>query len=130
MDAEQQEIFIIPNTVLNGAEWQELVQREFQIGPEALLDELLEQGAWSGAEMAWVVRRLLFYYGRKDELLKRIPVERMLTNASDLLRCLFLVLDYSSEMLDDNVRSYITSKLVDATWGVSSRTREYLKKLP
>lgn len=127
MDAEKN-IFYIPSTIMTGEEWKAIEKREYAHGPEALMDELLEQGRWTNAEMAWVLRRMIYYYGSKDALLKKVPPERMMNSMSDILRCLFLLLDYTDSELDDNVRGYFTAKLVDATWGVSSRTREYLAR--
>jgi hypothetical protein len=46
----------------------------------------------------------------------------------DVLRSFFLVFDRLDPNLDDNIRSYICSKMTDATWGMTSRTREYLRK--
>ncbi|MDO4539641.1 MAG: hypothetical protein Q4B48_00875 [Syntrophomonadaceae bacterium] len=127
MEAEKG-IFYIHPTIMNSEEWKAMEEREFQHGPEALLDELLAQSRWSNAEMAWVIRRMVYYYGRKDELLKKVPPERMMANMSAILRCLFLLLDYTNSDLDDNIRGYLTAKLVDASWGINTRTREYLVK--
>ncbi|HBQ85238.1 MAG TPA: hypothetical protein DD811_01955 [Syntrophomonas sp.] len=71
---------------------------------------------------------MIFYYGKKDELLQRTPTDRLFNNMVDVLRSFFLVFDRLDPNLDDNIRSYICSKMTDATWGMTSRTREYLHK--
>jgi hypothetical protein len=47
----------------------------------------------------------------------------------DILRAFYVILDISNPELDDNMRSYISTKLGDATWGINLRTREYLVKI-
>ncbi|MDD3852073.1 MAG: hypothetical protein PHD40_00280, partial [Syntrophomonadaceae bacterium] len=80
-------------------------------------------------EIAWVLRRMIYCYGRKDALLKKVPIERLFMNIVDILRVFFLVLDHGDPDIDENIRLYISAKLTDATWGVNSRTREYLHKM-
>jgi len=108
--------------------WKEICNRENSIGPEALLEEILEKRIWSNAEILWVVKRLLFHYGLKDKVLKKAPVERIFLNMTAVLRVLYMVLDHTNPELDDNIRSYIASKLTDATWGINEHTRYYLRK--
>lgn len=118
----------LPSTVVGSKEWNELENREFAIGPDALLDEILEKRQWTNVEIAWVLKRMIFFYGKKDSLLLKAPPERIFLNLVDILRAFYLLVDLLNPDLDDNMRSYICSKLADATWGINSRTREYLRK--
>lgn len=124
-----QELFGIPSTVLGKQEWQELEKRADLVGPDQLLNEILEKRLWSNAEIAWVLKLMVFYYGKKDSLLKKMPVERLFLNMVDVLRTYFLIIDKEDPELDDNVRAYISSKLADSTWGINQRTRGYLEKI-
>ncbi len=36
-----------------------------------LLAEIIEKRIWSNEEILWVMKRLIFFYGKKDKLLKR-----------------------------------------------------------
>ncbi|NLB88523.1 MAG: hypothetical protein GX790_04760 [Syntrophomonadaceae bacterium] len=118
----------LPSTVVGSKEWNELENREFTIGPDALLDEILEKRQWTNVEIAWVLKRMIYFYGKKDSLLLKAPPERIFLNLVDILRAFYLLVDLINPDLDDNMRSYICSKLADATWGINSRTREYLQK--
>lgn len=124
----EQELFGIPSTILGKEDWQELEKRENTIGPEQLLSEILEKRLWSNAEIAWVIKRMVYFYGKKDNLLKKAPVERLFLNMVDILRCFFLVMDKEDPALDDNIRAYISGKIADSTWGINNHTREYLEK--
>jgi len=124
----EQELFGIPSTVLGKQDWQELERRENTIGPEQLLSEILEKRIWNNAEITWVIKRMVYFYGKKDNLLKKAPVERLFVNMVDILRCFFLVMDKEDPELDDNFRAYISSKIADSTWGINNHTREYLEK--
>lgn len=124
-----QEIFGIPFTILGKSEWKDLEKRADLIGPEQMLNEILDKRLWSNAEITWVLKQMVYYYGKKDSLLKKIPVERMFMNMVDVLRTFFLILDQEDPELDDNVRAYISSKLADSTWGINQRTRGYLEKI-
>ncbi len=129
---EEQEIFTgledLKLTLFDSKEWREICNRENYIGPEALLEEILDKRVWSNVEILWVVKRMLFYYGAKDSVLKKAPPERLLLNMAAVLRVLYMLLDYTNPDLDDNIRAYISSKLTDATWGINERTRQYLYK--
>lgn len=125
---EDLDVFNIPSTIVGSREWQELVDRENELGPDSLLDELLEKRNWSNAEITWVLKRMMFFYGKKDALLTKIPIERIFLNLTNILRTYYLLIDYTDPNLDDNMRSYISSKLTDATWGITSRTRDYINK--
>ena len=58
-----------------------LQKQEYQIGPEALLDEgSIEKRLWTNEEIAWVLRRLIYYYGQKNTYLKDAPIERVFLN--------------------------------------------------
>jgi hypothetical protein len=72
---------------------------------------------------------MIYFYGRKEDVLKKAPAKRLMLNMNDVLRVIYLILDIADPELDDNMRSYITNKLSDATWGINSRTREYLYKI-
>ncbi len=125
---EDLELFGIPSTVVGGREWRELEEKEFSIGPDALLDELLEKRKWTNTEIAWVLKRMIYFYGKKDALLLKAPPERIFMNLVDVLRISYLILDLTNPELDENISSYISSKLADATWGINNRTRDYLHK--
>jgi hypothetical protein len=123
------EMFGLPKTVMGSNEWLELEKLEFSMGPEALLEQLIEKKLLSNTEIVWILRRLIYHYGKKDQLLKKVPVERLFTNICNTMRIFLLIMDMEDPKLDDNMRSYISSKLVDSTWGVNQRTRVYLEKL-
>ncbi|MCX5780109.1 MAG: hypothetical protein NTV45_04690 [Firmicutes bacterium] len=115
--------------VTDSSEWKDLETREYQLGPDQLLAEIMEKKLFSNAEIMWILRRMVFLYGGNDALLKVAPPERLLMNMNDILRAFYLVFDQQSPELDDNIRSYISARLTNATWGVSARTREYLYKI-
>ncbi len=123
------EYFGIPSTVFGSLEWLELEKRENEMGPDALLTEIIDKRLWSNAEIAWVLRRLIFYFGRKDSYLKEAPIDRIFASMVDILRSFFILFDKMDPDIDDNMRTYICSKLADATWGINTRTREYLYKM-
>lgn len=123
------EMFGLPKTIVGSDEWLELEQLEFSIGPEALLEQIIEKKLWSNAEIVWMLRRLVYYYGKKDQLLKKVPVERLFTSMCNTLRVFLLIMDLENPSIDDNMRSYISTKLADTTWGINQRTRMYLEKL-
>lgn len=122
-------IFGIPSTVFGSKEWNDIEKREYELGPEQLLDEILKQKTWSNVEILWVLKRLIYFYGKKDALLKKAPPERLMTNMMDVLRAFYIVFDIGDPELDENLRSYVCTKLADATWGIGSSTREYLYKI-
>ena len=119
----------IPITLVGGSDWNKLEKLEYAAGEVELMDKIIEQKLWSNAEMAWILKKMLYYYGRQDPILKKAPTDRIFMNIADLLRCFFLLLDSANPDLDDNMRSYISSKLADATWGINNRTRKYLNKM-
>lgn len=123
------EYFGIPSTVFGSPEWLQLEKRENEMGPDGLLAEIIDKRLWSNAEIAWVLRRLIFYFGRKDSYLKEAPIDRIFTSMVDVLRSFFILFDKMDPDIDDNMRTYICSKLADATWGINTRTREYLYKM-
>lgn len=125
----QDDLLGIPCSITDTSEWKDLEARELAIGPDKLMEEIINKKLFSNSEIMWVIRRMVFFYGKKDNLLKMAPPERLLTNMNDLLRAFYILFDYQNPDLDDNIRSYICSRLTDATWGVSERTREYLYKL-
>lgn len=124
-----QELFGIPSTILSSLEWKELERLESTLGPDKLLENISEKKLWSNADIAWVLRRMIFFYGKKDNLLKKAPVERLFMNMCDILRVFFMLFDKTDPEIDENMRSYISSKLIDATWGINPRTRNYLYKV-
>ncbi|MDR1617098.1 MAG: hypothetical protein LBR98_08835 [Syntrophomonadaceae bacterium] len=119
----------IPPTIIGSSEWIQLEKMEKTIGEDALLEQILSAKLWSNVEIIWVLKKMIFYYGRKDALLKKTPLDRLFMNMSDVLRCFFLIFDALDPELDDNMRSYVSGKLADATFGVSERTRRYLEKI-
>lgn len=124
-----EDILGLPETIMGSKEWQEIEARENQIGPDQLLDEILARKIWSNVEIVWIIRRLIFYYGKNDELLKNLPHERIFTNFTSVLRVIFLLIDKTNPDIDENMRSYVSAKLAEATFGISTRTRSYLYKL-
>ena len=122
-------IFGIPSTVFGSKEWNDLEKNEYELGPEQLLEEIIKQKTWSNVEILWVLKRLIYFYGKKDALLKKAPPERLMTNMMDVLRAFYIIFDIGDPELDDNLRSYVCTKLADATWGIASSTREYLFKI-
>lgn len=132
MSDEREDIFTalgIPVTLVGSSAWNELEKIENSMGEEALLDKIINERLWSNAEIAWIIKKMLYYYGRQDPLLKKTPTDRIFMNMADILRCFFLLLDITNPEVDDNMRSYISSKLADATWGINNRTRKYLHKM-
>ena len=125
----EQNLLGLPCSITDTNEWKELEAREFAIGPDNLMNEILEKKLFSNAEIMWILKRMVFFYGKKDVLLKLAPPERLLMNMNDILRAFYILFDLESPDMDDNIRSYISSRLTDATWGISSRTREYLAKI-
>ncbi len=119
----------IPPTIFGTKEWQDIEKKENTLGADMLLAEIIEKKIWSNEEILWVMKRLIFFYGKKDNLLKKAPIERLFMNMVDILRAFYVILDISNPELDDNMRSYISTKLADATWGINLRTREYLVKI-
>lgn len=124
-----EELLSIDNTVFGSQEWVDLEKKEFSMGPDSLLDEIIAQDKWSNAEMLWVIKKMVYHYGKKDQLIKNVPVERLFSNMVDILRTLYLLLDHFNPELDVNMRKYLSVKLGDSTWGLNSRTREYLYKI-
>lgn len=124
-----EEYLLIPVSISGSEKWKEIEQRENTIGPDNLLNEILDQKMWSNVELVWVIKKLIFYYGKKDALLKKAPVDRLFANMGDILRAFYLVLDRFDPDIDDNMRSYISAKMADATWGINNRTRNYLYKI-
>ncbi|NLM88725.1 MAG: hypothetical protein GX176_08120 [Syntrophomonadaceae bacterium] len=123
------EYFGIDNTIFTSAEWDQLQKTENEIGPDALLSKIIDKRLWTNAEIAWVLRRLIYFYGKKDTYLKEAPIDRIFANMVGILRVFYLLFDQLDPDIDDNMRTYVCSKLGDATWGINSRTREYLYKI-
>ena len=124
-----QDLFGISSTVLGTNEWQELEKKEDLLGSEQVLAEILEKRLWSNVEIIWVLKRLVYFYGKKDSPLKKMPADRMFTNMVDVLRAFFLIFDQQDPDMDDNMRAYVSSKLADSTWGINQHTRDYLLKV-
>jgi hypothetical protein len=125
----EKNILGLPMTITETSEWKDIETRENTIGPDNLLAEIMDKKLFSNAEIMWVLRRMVFFYGKKDSLLKVAPPERLMLNMNDILRAFYILFDLQSPEMDDNIRSYISARLTDATWGISSRTREYLYKI-
>jgi len=115
-------------TVFETAEWNDLKQRELLAGADRVLQEILEKPMWSNAEMMWVLKHMLFYYGSKDALLKEAPIERIFDNLGNVVRVAYLLIDRLNPELDENTRRFMTAKLRQATWGIDENTRFYLAK--
>jgi len=125
----EKDLLGIPISIIDTDEYKDLEKREFSIGADQLMDEILAKRLFTNAEIMWVVRRMVYLYGRRDALLKVTPPERLLMNMNNLLRAFYILFDLESPEMDDNIRSYISARLTDATWGSSKRTREYLYKI-
>lgn len=121
--------FGIPSTVFGTKEWLDIEKKEDTLGADVLLAEITNKKVWSNEEILWIIKRLIFFYGKKDSILKKAPVERLFINMVDVLRAFYIIMDISKPQLDDNIRSYVSAKLTDATWGVSNHTRDYLLKI-
>lgn len=124
-----EDLFSLGHSIFEGPEWAEMEKREFSSGPDALLEELIQQHEWSNAEMMWVLKYMMYHYGRKDSLLKNIPADRLFMNLMDILRVMYILIDHTNPELDLNMRRYLTVKLADATWGLNEHTRNYLLKI-
>lgn len=125
----EKNIMGLPCTITETSAWKDIETRENDIGPDNLLAEIMDKKLFSNAEIMWVLRRMVFFYGKKDSLLKIAPPERLLMNMNNILRAFYILFDLQSPEMDDNIRSYISTRLTDATWGISTRTREYLYKI-
>lgn len=119
----------LPKTVFGSPEWVEIENKENAMGPDKLLDEIIDKKMWSNVEIAWILKRLVYFYGNKKSILKNVPTGRMMISMNDVLRVFYVLFDKLDPEIDDNMRSYICTKLADATWGVNTRTQEYLYKL-
>jgi len=119
----------LPCSITDTEAWRDLEAREYLIGADQLLAEIMEKRLFSNVEIMWVLKKMVYYYGGKDNLLKLAPPERLLMNMNSILRAFYIFFDVQSPELDDNIRSYISARLTDATWGISARTREYLYKI-
>jgi hypothetical protein len=126
---EDNNIFGIPSTVFGSQEWMDLEKKEYEVGPDKLMEDILSRKTWSNQEILWVLKRLIYFYGKKDALLKKAPAERLMTNMVDVLRAFYIIFDISDPGLDENLCSYVCTKLADATWGISSPSRDYLHKI-
>jgi len=118
------------NTILESREWQEMMEREKEVGPEGLLAEILEKRVWNNVEILWTIRRLIYYYALHDNILMKVPPERLFDNFVSLMRGFYMIFDQINPPLDDNIRAYISAKISEATWGISPGTRSYLAKVP
>ncbi len=125
----EKDLLGISISITDTVEYKELETREYKIGPGQLLNEILAQRMFSNAEIMWILRRMVYFYGSKDNLLKMSPPERLMANMNDILRAFYILFDLESPDMDDNIRSYVSARLTDATWGISERTREYLYKI-
>jgi len=129
MDNVDLSALFLPKTVFGSPEWVEIENKENSMGPEKLLDEIIDQKMWSNVEIAWVLKRMVYFYGNKKSIIKNVPTERMMVNMNDILRVFYVLFDKMDPEIDDNMRSYISTKLADATWGINTRTQDYLYKL-
>ncbi len=109
--------------------WKEIQNKENQVGSETLLEELLDKKILNDVEMLWIVRHMMGYYGKEDSLLKKAPARRLMANTNELLRIIFLLLDRPKGEIEPNMRSYLSAKLQQATWGINQNTRRYLGKM-
>jgi hypothetical protein len=116
-------------SITDTEEWKDLETREFAIGPDNLMTEIIEKKLFSNVEIMWILKKMVYFYGKKDALLKVAPPERIMTNMSNIVRAFYILFDLENPAMDDNIRSYISTRLIDATWGINSRTREYLTKI-
>ncbi len=124
-----EELLGIDDTVFGSREWTDLENKEYSMGVDSLLEEIIIKDEWSNVEMLWVIKKMVYHYGKKDKLMQNIPTERLFSNMVDILRSFYLLLDYTNPDLDVNMRKYLSMKLADSTWGINTRTREYLYKI-
>lgn len=125
----EKDLLGLPISITDTEEYKDLQAREYQIGADQLLSEILTKRIFNNAEIMWILRRMVYFYGGKDSLLKNASAERLMINMNDILRAFYIVFDLLSPEMEDNIRSYVSSRLTDATWGISARTREYLYKI-
>lgn len=125
----EQNLLGIHISITETQEWKDLEAREFAIGADNLMSEIIDKKLFSNVEIMWILKRMVYFYGKKDALLKVAPPERLLMNMNDILRAFYILFDLESPDMDDNIRSYISARLTDATWGINARTREYLYKI-
>ncbi|MGE5380715.1 MAG: hypothetical protein ACM3NT_06560 [Methylocystaceae bacterium] len=118
----------LPLTVFESSEFRALLEREEGVGAQKVMDELLSQTVLSNAQLMWLLKHMLFYYGSKDKTLAAAPPERLLENMGHLLRITYMIIDSLDPRLDENIRLYISTKLKQATWGLSPDIRQYLDK--
>lgn len=119
----------IASSLTDSEAWKKLLLQEEEKGYELLLDEIINKKIWSNAEILWVIRKMIYFYVKNDKLLSKAPIDRIFQNTGDILRVLYLIFDQQNPVLDDNLKSYLCNKLQDATWGINSRTRNYLEKV-
>ena len=103
----EENIFIMPGSIMDSKEWKDLETKEFELGSDRVLDEIIDKRIWNNAEIIWLLRKMVYFYGKKDHLLKNAPPERLLINMTDLLRVMFILYDKFDPELDDNLRSYV-----------------------
>lgn len=115
-------------TVFESQGFRDLLEREEGVGGQQVLQEILDKSVLSNAEQMWVLKHMLHYYGGKDSTLSAAPPERLMENMGNILRISYLLIDHLDPDLDENIRLYISTKLKQATWGLSPDIRQYLNK--
>jgi len=125
---DENQIPEIQLTVFESSEYRDLLEREEGVGAATVMQELLEQTALSNAQIMWILKHMLYYYGSKDTTLLTAPPARLLENMGNLLRVSYLLIDSLDPSLDDNTRLYISNKVKQATWGLSDDIRQYLNR--
>jgi len=126
-----EEIIFWKNTTLyESKEWKIIEDRENDLGFEKLYEEIMEKKIWSNAEIMWIIRKMIGFYGQNDSFLKAVPQERLLLNMTNLLKVFYIIIDQQNPDIDNNLRSFISGKLLEATWGINPETKKYLDKMP
>lgn len=119
---------IIGMTVFESPEYRSILAREEEIGADQLFEEMMQESMLTNPQLMWLSKYMLYYYGSKDKALLAAPPERLLENMGNLLRINYLLVDHLNPQLDENTRLYISTKLKQATWGLSSNIRQYLNR--
>lgn len=120
---------VIGMTLFESPDYRNVLAREDEVGPDKLFEELIQESMLTNAQIMWLLKYMLYHYGGKDKALAAAPPERLLENMGNLLRVNYLLIDSLNPELDDNTRLYISNKLKQATWGLSTNIRQYLNRI-
>lgn len=119
---------MIGMTLFESPDYRNILAREDEIGADQLFEELIQESILTNPQMMWLLKYMLYHYGGKDKALLAAPPERLLENMGNLLRVNYLLIDSLNPELDENTRLYISTKLKQSTWGLSTNIRQYLNR--